>query len=134
MTSPAVAATGIYYLTASLTIEVNTGDTVGCQFAPGPDEATTQQIGPAVNNTFENMALNGAVALTAGDHVIVICIDANSDATTQFGEGDLNAVLISNSTGAVSSGAKASNARSTLKLAKRASHQKGRGLRPGSAD
>ncbi|HEY3978204.1 MAG TPA: hypothetical protein VGM79_13085 [Streptosporangiaceae bacterium] len=38
----------------------------------------------------------------------------------QFGEGDLNAVLISNSTGAVSSGARASNAHSTLKLTKRA--------------
>jgi hypothetical protein len=82
MTSPAVPTTGIYYLTASLTIEVNTRDIVACQFAPGPDEQTTQRVGPAAGDIFENMALNGAVALDAGDHVSVICIDANSHAIT----------------------------------------------------
>ncbi len=35
MTGPAVPASGVYYLTASLTIEVAQGDFVGCSFSPG---------------------------------------------------------------------------------------------------
>ena len=44
------------------------------------------------------MSLNGAISLNAGQAPSITCIDANSNATTQTGEGDLNAVLISNST------------------------------------
>ena len=65
------------------------------------------------------MSLNGAVSLNAGAKVSVICVDAASSPTTQFGEGNLNATLISNSSGDVSSSAKASNARSPLKIIKR---------------
>ena len=44
------------------------------------------------------MSLNGEISLNAGQSPSIACIDANSNATTQTGEGDLNAVLISSST------------------------------------
>jgi hypothetical protein len=96
MVSPAVPAAGVYYLTASLTIEVDTGDTVGCEFAPTQAESTSEQVGPSANDTFDSMTLSGA--------------------TTQFGEDGLNAVLISNSSGAVSSTATPGNTHRPLKV------------------
>jgi hypothetical protein len=98
MTGPAVPTSGVYYLTASLTIEVAQGDFVGCSFSPASTESTAEEIGPAPNTAFQSMALNGEVSLSAGQSPSITCIDANSNATTQTGEGDLNAVLISSST------------------------------------
>jgi hypothetical protein len=98
MTSPAVPVTGVYYLTASLTIEVAQGDFVGCSFSPASSESSAEEIGPAPNTAFQSMSLTGEVSLTAGQSPSITCIDANSNTTTQTGEGDLNAVLISNST------------------------------------
>jgi hypothetical protein len=98
MTGPAVPASGVYYLTASLTIEVAQGDFVGCSFSPGSSESSAEEIGPAPNTAFQSMSLNGEVSLNAGQSPSITCIDANSNATTQTGEGDLNAVLISSST------------------------------------
>jgi hypothetical protein len=98
MTGPAVPTSGVYYLTASLTIEVAQGDFVGCSFSPGSDESNAEEIGPAPNTAFQSMSLNGETFLNAGQSPSIVCIDANSNATTQTGEGDLNAVLISSST------------------------------------
>jgi hypothetical protein len=98
MTGPAVPASGVYYLAASLTIEVAQGDFVGCSFSPGSSESSAEEIGPAPATEFESMSLNGEVSLSAGQSPSITCIDANSNATTQTGEGDLNAVLISSST------------------------------------
>jgi hypothetical protein len=98
MTGPAVPASGVYYLTASLTIEVAQGDFVGCSFSPGSDESTAEEIGPAPNTAFQSMSLNGEISLNDGQSPSITCIDADSNATTQTGEGDLNAVLISSST------------------------------------
>jgi hypothetical protein len=98
MTGPAVATTGVYYLTASLTIEVAEGDFVGCSLSPGSSESSAEEIGPAPDTEFQSMSLTGEVSLSAGQSPSITCIDANSSATTQTGEGDLNAVLINNST------------------------------------
>jgi hypothetical protein len=98
MTGPAVPTSGVYYLTASLTIEVAQGDFVGCSFSPGSDETSAEEIGPAPNTAFQSMSLNGEISLNAGQSPSIACIDANSNPTTQTGEGDLNAVLISSST------------------------------------
>ena len=98
MTAPAVPTSGVYYLSASLTIEVAQGDFVGCSFSPGSSESSAEEIGPAPNTAFQSMSLNGEVTLSAGQSPSITCIDANSNATTQTGEGDLNAVLISSST------------------------------------
>jgi hypothetical protein len=98
MTDPAVPTSGVYYLTASLTIEVAQGDFVGCSFSPGSDETNAEEIGPAPNTAFQSMSLNGEISLNAGQSPSIACIDANSNPTTQTGEGDLNAVLISSST------------------------------------
>jgi len=43
------------------------------------------------------MSLTGAVTLSAGASPAVICVDSNSSSITQFGEGDLNGILISSS-------------------------------------
>jgi hypothetical protein len=45
------------------------------------------------------LSLTGAVSLNAGDTPTVICSDANSNHTTQMGEGNLSAVLVSSSKG-----------------------------------
>jgi hypothetical protein len=98
MTGPAVSVSGVYYLTASLTIEVAQGDFVGCSFSPGSSESSAEEIGPAPSTAFQSMSLNGEISLNAGQSPSITCIDANSNATTQTGEGDLNAVLINSST------------------------------------
>lgn len=98
MTGPAVPTSGVYYLTGSLTIEVAQGDFVGCSFSPPASEPTNEEIGPATTDMFESMSLNGEISLNAGQSPSIVCIDANSNPTTQTGEGDLNAVLINNST------------------------------------
>jgi hypothetical protein len=98
MTGPAVPTSGVYYLSASLTIEVAQGDFVGCSFSPGSSESSAEEIGPSPNTAFQSMSLNGEASLSAGQSPSINCIDASSNSTTQTGEGDLNAVLISNST------------------------------------
>jgi hypothetical protein len=65
------------------------------------------------------MAMNGAVVLNAGDAPSIICIDANSNPTTQFGEGNLNGILISSSKGAVSNAAAARSSSRKLTIIKR---------------
>lgn len=98
MTGPAVSASGVYYVSGSLTIEVAQGDFVGCSFSPQASEPTNEEIGPATAVAFESMSLNGEISLNAGQSPSIVCIDANSNPTTQTGEGDLNAVLINSST------------------------------------
>lgn len=98
MTGPAAPTSGVYYLTGSLTIEVAQGDFVGCSFSPQASEPTNEEIGPATTDEFESMSLSGEISLDAGQSPSIVCIDANSNPTTQTGEGDLNAVLINNST------------------------------------
>ena len=55
------------------------------------------------------MALNGAVSLSAGQDVTIICVNGNSSGnntlTVKLAQGNLNAVLVSKSSGAVSSSA-----------------------------
>jgi hypothetical protein len=98
MTGPAVPTSGVYYVSGSLTIEVAQSDFVGCSFSPQASEPTNEEIGPATATQFESMSLNGEISLSAGQSPSITCIDANSDPTTQTGEGDLNAVLVNNST------------------------------------
>jgi hypothetical protein len=98
MTGPPVTTSGVYYLTASLTIEIAQGDFVGCSLAPASSESSAEEIGPATATGFQSMSLNGEVSLTVGQSPSINCIDANSNTTTQTGEGDLNAVLINSST------------------------------------
>jgi hypothetical protein len=43
--------------------------------------------------------VNGAAALNKGDTPLIVCIDNTSNPLTQFGEGNLNAILISSSNG-----------------------------------
>ena len=88
-------------------LKISGGDEVACQFAPFSGESSVQQIGPPANTMFESMALNGAVFLDAGQAPLIACIDFNTDPTTQLAEGNLNAILISSSKGAVSNAAAA---------------------------
>jgi hypothetical protein len=98
MTAPPVPVNGTYYLSASLTLEIGSGDEVGCAFAQAIG-SSEEQIGPNTNDTFESMALNGAAVLNKGDTPLIVCIDNTSNPLTQFGEGNLNAILISSSNG-----------------------------------
>jgi hypothetical protein len=98
LTSPAVQDTGIYYLSASLTFQVTGGDSVECEFEPTSAGSTGEEIEATTVTEFENMSLTGAVALSAGQDVTVLCNNlAESTSVTSFAEGDLNAVLITNS-------------------------------------
>jgi hypothetical protein len=117
---------GVYYLSASLNFELSSGDQVACEFSPGP-EGTTQEVGPASSHTFVSMAMNGAVPLKAGQDVTIICINGNSNGTAtqtvKLAQGNLNAVLVSKSSGDVtssdiSSAARAQKSAPSLKLMK----------------
>jgi hypothetical protein len=119
LTSSAVPTSGIYSLSASLTFQVTGGDIVACQFAPSSAESTAEQVEAPTVTSYEDMALNGAVSLSAGQHVTVVCGNlATSTSITAFAEGDLNAVLISNSGGPVGSADGASATNSPLKILK----------------
>jgi hypothetical protein len=123
MSSPEAPADGVYYLSASLTFGMGSGDEVACQFFPDPTEGSTQNIGPVSNSTFETMTLNGAVSLSAGQDVTIICINGNSSGnntlTVKLAQGNLNAVLVSKSSGAVSSSAvRAQKSTPSLKIMK----------------
>jgi len=110
LTAAPVPADGIYYLNASMTIQVGKGDTVTCQLAPAPPEGTSQKIGLPPVTMFQSMALTGAVSLLAGEAPSVICTDSLFTKNTQFTQGNLTAVLISKSSGTVASAAAAAAA------------------------
>jgi len=103
LTSVPVPADGIYYLSASMTIQVGKGDTVTCQFAPAPPDGTSQRIGLAPAITFQSMSLTGAVSLLAGETPSVTCTDGLGTKNTEFSQGNLTAILISRSSGTVAS-------------------------------
>jgi hypothetical protein len=89
---------------------IGSGDEAGCAFAQAL-ASSEEQVGPPANDTFESMAMNGAAALNAGDTPSIICVDLNSNPTTQFGEGNLNAILISSSNGGSNAAAAQSSSR-----------------------
>jgi hypothetical protein len=116
LTGPPVPTSGTYYLTASLTLEIASGDFIGCGF-PNSTESTAQEVGPAPAQMFASMSLNGAVSLTAGQAPTITCINANVGSSTQTGEGDISAILIDNSTSGSGNGAARHQGVRTLKLA-----------------
>jgi hypothetical protein len=118
LTSPPVQDTGTYYLSASLTFQVTGGDSVGCEFEPASADSASEEIEAPTVTEYEDMSLTGAVSLSAGQEVTVLCNNlAESTSVTTFAEGALNAVLITNS-GPVGSNPDVSATRSPLKLLK----------------
>jgi hypothetical protein len=103
LTAPAVPSSGVYYITASLTVEVAAGDLVACAALPNQIEAQTVQFGPPTANISTPLIDNGALSLSAGQAPSIECIDANSNQATAFLEGSVNATLISSSNGAARS-------------------------------
>ena len=94
---------GVYYLSASLSIESIEGDRVGCFFAPDPPRSSTQVVKPSSTETV-SLSLTGALTLDAGQRPLILCQNANRGSGTMMLNGNLNAVLISSSTSGVSTG------------------------------
>jgi hypothetical protein len=118
LTSPPVQTTGMYYANASLSFQVGGGDIVWCEFAPSSVEPTIEQVESPTVTSYENLALTGAVSLNAGQQLTVTCNNlATTTSDTAFAEGDLNAVLISN-TSPVGSANYVSATRGPLKMLK----------------
>jgi hypothetical protein len=107
LTAPAVPTSGIYYITASVTIQVDSGDIVACAAIPNQIQAQTAQFGAPSNSISNALAVNGAVSLNAGQAPSIECIDANSDSNTNFLEGSMNATLIGSSNAASAGAARA---------------------------
>ena len=103
LTAPAVPTSGIYYITASVTLQVADGDTVACATGPNQIEAQTAQFGAPASTTSAALPVNGALSLTSGQTPHVDCIDATSDSGTNFLEGSLNVTLIGSSNASPSS-------------------------------
>ena len=101
LTAPAVPSSGVYYITASVTIAFASGDVVACAPVPNQIEPQTAQFGPPSASTTAALPVNGALSLSAGQAPSIICIDANSNQNTAFLEGSINATLISSSNAAV---------------------------------
>jgi hypothetical protein len=68
---------------------------------------TSEEIGPPPVTMLQSMALTGAVSLRAGEAPSVICTDVLSTKNTLFSQGNLTAILISNSSGTVTTSAAA---------------------------
>ena len=97
LTAPAVPTTGVYYITASITVNVTGGDIVACAAIPGQTEPQTTQFGAPSATISASRAVNGALFIDAGQTPSIICIDANSNPNSAYLEGSLNATLISSS-------------------------------------
>lgn len=93
-------SSGVYYITASATISVASGDMVACAAVPNQIEAQTAQFGAPSAAITTPLAVNGALSLSAGQAPSIICIDANSNQNTAFLAGSMNATLISSSNAA----------------------------------
>jgi hypothetical protein len=102
MTAPAVPTSGIYYVTASVTVEVASGDFVACAPVPNGIEFNNVQFGPAPANVSTSLVVASALNLTAGQAPGIICIDETANQGTSFVEGGLTATLIDSSTGPAS--------------------------------
>jgi hypothetical protein len=97
LTSPPVQTTGMYFVNASVSFQVGGDDIVWCQLTPSSLESTIEQVESPTVTSYENMAVTGAVSLSAGQEVTVSCDNlATTTSNTAYAEGDLNAVLISN--------------------------------------
>ncbi|HEV8221371.1 MAG TPA: hypothetical protein VGQ05_13975 [Streptosporangiaceae bacterium] len=94
---------GVYYLTASLSIRSFEGDEVGCLFAPDPRRTSSQLVQPA-GSAIVSLSLTGAVTLDAGQRPSIICFDSRQTSETKTIDANLNAVLINSSTSGTSSG------------------------------
>jgi hypothetical protein len=97
LTAPPVPTSGVYYITASITVNVAGADLVACAAVPDQTEPMTAQFGPSSATISTPLALGGALSLAAGQTPSVICIDANSNASTEFLEGSMSATLINSS-------------------------------------
>jgi hypothetical protein len=97
LTAGPVPTSGVYYITASITVNVAGGDLVACAASPDQTEPMTAQFGPPSATISVPLGLNGALSLSAGQAPSVICIDANSNASTEFLEGAMSATLINSS-------------------------------------
>jgi len=100
ITAPAVSSSGVYYITASITMQVAAGDLVACAAIPDQTEPETAQFGPPSATITYALPVNGALSLAAGQAPSIECIDANSNQNTTFLEGSLSATLISSSNAA----------------------------------
>lgn len=100
ITAPAVSSSGVYYITASITMQVAAGDLVACAAIPNQIEPQTAQFGAPSATISYALPVNGALALSAGQAPSIECIDANSNQSTTFLEGSLHATLISSSNAA----------------------------------
>jgi hypothetical protein len=94
---------GTYYLTASLSIRTQDGDTVACFFAPGPVLSRAQIIDPPLTE-IASLSLTGAASLDAGQRPSIKCQGSQQNPDTMMLNADLNAVLVTSSTSGVSSG------------------------------
>ena len=106
LTAPAVHTSGIYYLTSSVTMQVASSDSVACAAIPNQIQAQTSQFGAPSNTISTALVVNGALSLDVGQALSIECIDASSDASTQFLEELINATLISSSNASSSNGAR----------------------------
>jgi hypothetical protein len=106
MTGPAAPATGVYFLNASLTLDVSAEDIVACNFLPDSGERSDEGVEQTGStHGLMDLSLTGAVSLQAGQRPSVSCNDSNPNrnARTFFFQGNLNAILIGKSSGDITS-------------------------------
>jgi hypothetical protein len=103
LVSAQVQTTGAYYVSASVTLSIDTGDAVGCALdTPNQGVASSvANVGPVTNHTYETLPLAGSVYLAAGQNLEVTCADSTSDSLTSFTQGDMAATLINTAYGGV---------------------------------
>jgi hypothetical protein len=100
---------GVYYLSASLSIRAAEGDQISCFFAPDPGRFSTQVADPS-DTEVVSLSLTGAITLDAGQRALIRCQAPQHEPDTRTIDVNMNAVLINSSTSGVSSGTSSATA------------------------
>ncbi len=88
---------GQYYVNASVMLIVAQGDTVTCILDDnGTATGVFATVGPVANQTYETLPLTGAITMSAGQHLGVLCSDYTGNSSTSFYDGAITSVLIAN--------------------------------------
>jgi len=73
------------------------GDTVTCILDDnGTATGVFATVGPVSNQTYETLPLSGALTMSAGDRLGVLCSDYTGNAATSFYDGAITSVLVAN--------------------------------------
>lgn len=98
LTSPAAPVTGVYYVSANLTMQVDAGVEIGC-YSPQQSNDYVASATQGSTTGFIVLPVNFDVMLKAGATTDVVC-EVSAANGAQFNSGYFNAILVNHTTSA----------------------------------